>query len=78
MEKKIPQIKLNVPYLLERSERIKETLTYDSMISRAGYAVRKDEMIIFTKDKGYLRLTKNEVRIVAEELLNISEDMERW
>lgn len=75
---KIPRLKLNVSRILDKAEALPETLTYESNNEGTAYVAGKEEILVFTSRKGYLRLRIEEARQMMVEIGNIIEDMERW
>ena len=75
---KLPRLRISTATLIQRADRSAELLSYDSENDGMFFAADKKGVVIFTKKNGYLLLDAKEIDTLAEELMNIKEDIERW
>lgn len=73
----LPKLRLNIEEIAIKAERLPHAFVYDSALRSTYLMRRQDEILVITGSKGYLRIKKDDVPALAEELLNIKEDMER-
>lgn len=76
--KTIPQLHLDVQALIQRADLYKDTLTYSSEIRGTYYAADKQEILILTTQRGYLRIRVEDVDTLIEELEEIAENSRSW
>ena len=74
---KIPPLKLNLENILKTADGIRELISYDSIISGCGYVTDLKEALIVTRGRGYLRIRKDEIPNLIEELTFLEGDIER-
>ena len=72
----IPKIRLDIEQIATRAETMPHAFVYDSTLRSTYLMRRQNEILIITGNKGYLRIKKDDVPALVEELQNIKEDME--
>lgn len=71
---KIPRLRLLIEQIANRAEA--QGLTVYASSLPAAYLIRADEeVLVVTHRKGYLRIKKEHIQPLIEELANIQEDM---
>lgn len=71
----ITPVRINVNKILFSADRLKDVLTYESDIKDIGYAASKDELLIVTSSRGYLRVKVEELSNIIPELNEIAESI---
>ena len=76
MMKRIPRIRLDEEVIANRAEAL-EMIVYASDLPNT-YLIRSEgEILITTRDNGYLRIDAEDLQALREELANIEEDLNR-
>lgn len=75
--KEVPKIKLAIEQILRRAEGKKDLITYPSVIKKTGYITDLQDVMIITRDRGYLRVDAKDLKMLVQELEWINEDVER-
>ena len=76
MMKRIPRIRLDEEVIANRAEAL-GMIAYASDLPNT-YMIRSEgEILITTRDNGYLRIDTEDLQALREELANIEEDLNR-
>lgn len=75
--KELPKFKLAIEHILRKSEGRRNLITYPSLIPKTGYITNMEDLLIITRDGGYLRIPITELNNLLGEIEWIYEDVER-
>lgn len=75
--KELPKFKLAIEHILRKAEGRRNLITYPSLIKKTGYITNLEDVLIISRDGGYLRLNANDLKCLMQELEWIYEDIER-
>ena len=75
--KVLPKLRLAVEQILAKADGRKGLVTFPSLLSNTGYITDLQDIVIVTRDRGYLRIDKSDLKTMLQELEWIGDDVER-
>ena len=73
----IPRLRLATEQILIRAESRTDLITYPSLIKSTGYITDMEDVLVITRNSGYLRIKAGDLKDMLPELEYICEDIER-
>ena len=74
-KQQIQPVEINLENMLLAADRLEDVLTYQSDVKGIGYAASKDELLIITNNRGYLRVGIDAIENIIFEISSIAEDI---
>lgn len=75
--RKIPNIRLDTEQIMRLVDANRDIIGFPSLLPSTGYAIDREEALVITGSRGFLRIKAEDIRTLREELAWIEEEMER-